>query len=1097
MQIDMFTVFFFFFCTSILGHIFYYFLEMFLEYPVLTPLRQLGFGDLFRPELLATSTGKRWIFIFNFHSFVALALHVSAVLTFPTYALAFAVGCTLTTLRTTYIFLFCGLVREKVNAFHNYLDTFKLYFAVIYIGQVTISTINRLNPFKGLSIRISRISSETYGVITIFGLAAALFYIVKKFYVKNEKSELRQKLEPQSNMNSRNKAAMNLGIMILSFVAFSDFSLWKNFSDWLRFQSFASSVFGNDSTSCKNYSDKKKVKGCSASEYGPSLCHGCCAVEAQVIAAPHAHVVNYDVDSVMANPPSYFPVLSKQIVKNPNQEIPEWFLQLPRFVQLAVFDGYFEKFNLGRCVDQKKAQMLSLEDFLAKRFTVAYNSSSNIWILCPLHPSYVRKESISSESVLSDSDFSESKEFPVAHAGNSEPSNPLNVEIDLTEPPKINFEEEIPLLKRVPKYLVHRIGFLVAMALIMYGLYLYNSKEDDKYVPPHKRDTRSQEHHIPSELYDRSESSYSAEHRGKVVHRQKQRSQADRKRDKGAVSTDTDKEELSPIRWYNRYKHALTTNYMFYDDNDLSNLLKHHGIQFFGPTGDLIFARTLEDYKDLVNKGYYCDPNAISPIAKGSLHFSNTSANLEIPTYLFQDMARGKPIRANNMQHLADLIENEDITLDQKGQTLYDSYTKLPGTIYYVPRNFKEESSTTKGCLHFCNKGITNSAFSTCNTSCGGHTCIHWSDCKPPVSESSEKVDVVTSSPKPTKPPMSILKRQPDLSNKLSEMTNSTLTRTCCFDERLCVSCVEKLAFRKAALCTTTPPVLTDMLDKALNDFSESSAAVEDVDTVCPFDGRDPGCRQIGCQLEHPSLKPEPEALNGVHQISHFPDKLATSFVAQINLRNPNDGAYSKQGTCYVTHSHISSLKHVFHTRDGKPLPIESLSVQFPGSDEQHRIDGKTLESVPFSLELNPPHSGDQCRFKLLDNTILATKMAENKIAPIGIPTAGETVYIYTIRKSKTDGFIVFPITSQIEDIKDGLIYIRSNTIAGDSGSPIVSARTGNVIATYWGRDKVEHYNLGIANDSEQLPFYASGQKLKTNFSHPSLRVTSQWRETF
>lgn len=1066
MHATMLHIILYFICTSIFGHVLYFILERMLKYPLLTPLRQLGFEDLIREDFISTPAGLRSTFTINFSSVLMLSLHVSAYVTFPWYVLAFTLGSMLSTWRMTYTMFVYGLARDKVLKFHVWLDSFKAYFIVLKLGVCTMSMINRLNPFKRWSIRISRTSAETYGLVTIFGLATAIYYVVRKFYVKDSKN----RIVPHSGKQSRNQAAINLGVMVLSFVAFSDFSLWKQFSDWLRFQTFASSVFGNSSEeSCKNFTDKNKKKGCSATELGPSLCQGCCASQAQLLAASHTPVAKFDIDSIMADPRLYFPILAKQIIQNP-KEIPSWFLSLPRYIQQAVFDGYYANRSIKETTGQ-----LSLDSFLEKKFFAKYSPISNTWTLSPRLIDEVKIGSSSDYDTVSDDEKNE----PQPHNG-PEPSNPIGVEIDMSEPPRIDLEQEFPLLKRIPKILVTRIGFLVAMSLLTYGIYLYNTRDEpseEKYVPPGRRH-REEEHKKSSELYSRSTpESALAEHRGKVTYRQQQSKQTKQTRDdtshrRGYIETSTSDVENTPEQWYKRFKQALSKYYMLYDSNDLQSILKDGGITFFGADGDMKVAKTMLEFDNLSSRGYYCDPTLMRPISKGKVIFMPDANKVDIDMSILQDMARGKPVRANAMQKLAGHLQDEDIILDAAAQSVVDNYHRINDT-WFGPRNPLTQTPNAPNSRK----------------------------------ESPESAEIIPTATR-NKPPV-ILKRPPGLDKKLFEMTGKTLDRTCCTDERLCEKCVTTLIHRKAALCTSTPPVLTDLMDAALNDFGEStglpekgkiadpeqkesSTALADQNKVCPFDGRSPGCRQDGCQLEHPAREPQAEALNGYHSVSHFPDKLTTDFVAIINLKNPNDNSISKQGTCYITHSHLSTAGHVFETRDGKKIPIEFFSIQFPGSETQFAIAPNSVEQIPFSETLQSRYAGEQVRFKLVENMILSTKTT----APIGIPSdqQNETIYILTVRGKDNSPWA---IESKVEDFKDGMLYFSSNTQGGDSGAAVVSARTGNVIATYWGRSADPKLNMAIANDSAQLPYYASGQKLKQNFSHPSLRVTSQWRGTF
>lgn len=1044
--------------SSIISHILYFILERIIQFPILTPLRQLGLEDLIREDLSQAPNGKRTAFTVNIMSIFMLFLHSSAMIVFPWYALAIGISGMLSTWRITYVAITCDTSRVAINKLHSWFDTFRLYFGLTQIGIGCITVVNAINPFKRWSIKINRVSAETYGFITIFGIAAGIYYIARKFYVKNPTN----KLVPHAGKNSRNQAAINLGIMVLSFAAFSDFSLWKQFSDWIRFQSFASSVFGiSTEESCKNFSEKIKKKGCSATELGPSLCHGCCALQAQSMATAHTQITKFDVDSVMANPPDYFSVLAKEVIRNPT-EIPKWFLDLPHYVKQAIFDGYYANRSIA-----DRTHILSLEDFLLKKYCAKYVPKTNSWTLSPTK---LNRPPSDSES---DSEF-DYKEAgfrgPIPHGVDAPDLHEPAIEVDVAQVPKIDLGEEFPILKRAPSYLVSRVGFLVAMALLTYGIYLYNSKEEEsKYVPPHRR--TDEEHKIPSETYNRQESGV-PEHRGKVTFRQQQSKFVKHANKRADTREDTSVVENSPVQWYHRFKSALSRYYMLYDSTDLQSVIKDAGITFFGPDGDMQVAKDSLEFRNLIARGYYCDPTVLRPISQGRVIFTPDAKDADLDMSILQRMAAGEYIRANEMMKLADYLQSEYIILDAKAQALVDSYTRS-GNVF-IPRVATATTDT------FIASRID--------------------DFKRSESADSKKPESGA-----TKPPLpctkEILRRPPGLDKKLEEMTGKNLSRSCCTDERLCENCTTILTHRKAALTTTTPPVLTDLMDAALNNFGESSdiplpkqessTADSSTDNVCPFDGREPGCRQIGCQLDHPSRQPTPEALNGLIDITHFPEKLSTNYAVMINLRNPNDGTISKQGTGYITHSHISTAGHVFKTRDKKKIPVEYLTVQFVGSTEQFSIDPNSIEIIPYDKNLPTYYSEEQVRFKLMDNMLLAKKTP----APIGVPSqVGEPIYIIVFRGKDNS---VWVESSRIEKIENGLLYFRSNTQSGDSGAAVASGRHAGVIATYWGVSADPELNVAVANNAHQLPFYASGQKLKQNFSHPSLQVTSQWRGTF
>lgn len=1017
--------------VNTITQMFYFLLEKLIGVPILNITRMLGFDSLIREELRIDGT-FRTVFSFNTTSFIILCLHSCAVIVLPWYATGFFFATIFTSFKTTFITYYIAQTRSAITRFHLNLERWKFYYCLYNVGCNVIAAINSINPFT--KIRITRVSAETYGIISIFGIAAAVYYIARKFYVKKKNP-----LIPQAgNANTYNQASINLGLMVLSFVAFNDFSLWKKFSEWMRLQSYASSVFGIQSNqSCKNFSEKNKRRDCSGVEIGPNPCHGCCARMAQTMATANCDTISFDIATIMENPPDFYPKLVKQIIIKPT-EIPGWFVSLPSNVQEAIFEGYYST-RRGMSVRPDRSPQITVSEVLAKEFTTYYNSSTNSWSLRPTRlrsdsgASSASFESVSSAGTSAGPDY-ETKHSPFSDltAQIAEDPHAPAFEIpaeELRMADHIDLLEEIPWLSRVPSVLVKRVGFLVAMSLLTYGIYLYNNPTPKERPGQHK-------------AFEPKSHDNEPEHRGKLRDKHVSNKQtASRTNARNTTGQDEFYEDAPTTQiWHRRFKSMLSKNYMLYDSNDLSKVFENSSVVFFGPQGETEVATSASEFRHWVARGYYCDPNVIKPISKGRVDFEQPEEGAEVVTdmSILQRMASHQPISTSDYQKVSSYLEDGDIVLDNRARQIVSSYRRSGDRFVY--RDSRAEST--------------------------------------------------------------ILKRPAGIDTKLSEMTGKTLQRNCCTNARLCQNCTDILSSRKAARVATLPPVLQGLTSESTPNsvadsittelkqqvLQESSAATATTDQTCPYDGRSPGCRQIGCMLQHPSLKNIPEALNGVVNIPHFNPKLSSEYVAMINLTNPNSGTVTKYGSCYVVNSHLTSAEHVFYTSDKKKIPIEHLSVQFPGSNTQFAIDGASIETIPHS-HLDPTFAGEQVRFKLVENINLKGR----KAASIGVAKVGDPILIQCTRGDGSH----YTAESTIDRIEGGMLIFRSNTTGGDSGSPVLNPVTNNVVGTYWGTTKKGTENLALSITQEQLPFLASAQKIKSDFSHPSLRVTSQWRETY
>jgi hypothetical protein len=978
---------------------------------------------------------------------------------------------------------FCRVNIERGTKIYNCCVKISLYIMKFWrIGNYVINLINKLN--RGwFRIRKSAESLSTYSLATVSIIGLGLFYLLKKFFTKKDEKYPQPHTKQQE---TRGQAMINLGIMIIAFIGWSDFGMWKKFQDWIRMQKYVNSIFGDaaNDTSCRNFDGKKYNINCEGTEKGEHLCLRCTAHKITKEPAVLSRVtLDYSQNSIMENPGIYFYALANSILKSTtdgNQfKIPEWYLRLPRFLQDQIFDSHYAIISDKDHFPDK--YRLTHDRLINFDFKIRRDEKIGKWTIVTTEPDVIKDKiksykpttirTYNNQYVISDSE-SDSEDYHQARKPHIEEKN-----LDIKSSPEphtlphphlcsahgnlnpcelckeswklldeyadafIHEDEEsketseaIPLLQHLPKYFKPCV-FIAAMCLVLYGSFYYYRKQklqqqlQEKVISVVATQVVEQaQKELPPVLKDGGvllsvdPETYQSRMKDTAARKTRHQPRHTRRQEDKEDTSDVVMQKQGPAAVYTQVKKEKQRAYVCYNFDDLITQMTANGVLMINKDGKGTVVRTKAQYIALKEAGYEASPSDLAQIAKGTLNLKNLEYEGPFDFTGFKRVSEKLPLTGKQYRFVVDELDEDQVVPDEKWNNLFKYYSWDPDTRMFLYK-FRMESNESK------QEPETN---------------------------------------------IKILKR--DKINEIQQQ-NLELSNPCTLTmdeyERM-KKLTEDIIDVSANDKVTT--ILQNMLTETVIAEPESNIATVK-SKECPYGLL---CKLKDCFMEHPS-NPQPEAMCGVVKIDHYPNNMNTKNAYQIFRAGVIGNHY---GMCCYTKLGFITNKHVFfedRIRFERPIPCNELEVMIEGKrypilsyekvPEIHGADNKTL----------PPVFQDMVVFKISERLDLVP----TKTKP---PRDGERICIVSANQLTVDEYkqrklqdltTVRTQEAVIHKQPNGMYYYRSNNKPGDSGSPIYSLDQGwALVGIYYGRADND-VNTIIPIDGLYLPNFNGGQKFE------------------
>lgn len=963
-------------------------------------------------------------------------------------------------------------------------------------------------------------SLTTYPLIILGPFVLAIFWSFKKLYLNRKNQNI-----PHGPKDSRGQAALNLGVMVLAFIGYSDFGLWKKFQDWIKFSDYATKVFGDAAAdrTCINYNPKKFNIRCVGTAKGLHACITCAADkithEPQISAAITRKL---DARSIIDDPAPYFYELVIHLFLY-DRDIPNWYLSLRPELQNQMFKSHYlvvwEKTRVKVPVEQRithekivsgdysfeRNETLGKWVIIAKRNTVfsdaskekefeSDSDSDSLYGFTTLDSQYARyhDKKIQAYDPLPDGTNMETKHSTTSnqpHAGNDEkePAVPmfdhssyLNGQITVTsECVRCGVKVSYPVdgfghcahcgLRAPPKSikvpLFHAEAFEITDKESSFSLkehFPFLAILPYRFIKPIIFLTA-----MCLVLY------------GSYYYY--------RKRKTDQVNSELQKQVISQIA-----EKVVQEDEKFATIPPVLQNLVVTEDEPEGQKGGVSRHRTTQRHKTRHEKRM---PNQ-----------RPTEDSSDVTLGTRQHMTQFQTLKQNKKHNFITYdIDRLDHVLENKGVLFFDQDDKMhiAKTMdefeMYVNRGYqfqpdeafkagsldvsqmsKEEDDTVKmnpfslaashrpltvGEYRFISEMLQSGGVLPDAAFRRHLTAIdgthHYKY------DEKEKMYVWRASTNSNiEESQNILKNDIIREQQIQPIQGlpSLTVRQQEYDRNK--QLVQDLNLVQAN------KILEETRQKQLQTLviaqPESNISTVESDD-CPYKER---CNIKNCVRKHPSTN-QPEAMCGYVDIPHYPDDLRTDFVYPIiKTSNPN----KKHGTCYLTPLGFISLKHVF-----KDELLSEFKLKV--GDQLHEII--ELTKFPTQKGYNNQELAqdfqDSIVFKIKDHTQVCQKLNSTRTS---LPRAGLKVMVVT---AGFNGNIRTEFSELREDPSTGMYLIKTNNDYGDSGSAVVDVIKKTTIGTYWGtKAKIDNYVI-----PHELSFVAAmngNQKFQlTKNSRPSL----------